>query len=69
MYNSQKTLATVGVVVMFSSCCTCCPTVVRRAVISCAMLEIFLFNSFVLDLDAWVRVDRVLCSVVMLLLS
>ena len=40
-----------------------------RAVISCAMLEIFLFNSFVLALDAWVRLARVLCSVVMLSLS
>ena len=62
-------LATVGVVAMFASCCACCPTVVHRAVISCAMLEIFLFNSVVLMLDAWVRLERVLCIVVMLLLS
>ena len=41
----------------------------RRAVISCAKLEIFFFNSFVLALDAWVRLAKVLCSVVMLLLS
>ena len=61
--------ATIGVVVMFASCWSCCPTVVRRAVISCAMLEIFLFNSLVLALDAWVKLDNVLCNVVMLLLS
>ena len=35
-------LPTVGVVAMFASCCACHPTAVRRAVISCAMLEIFL---------------------------
>ena len=34
-------VATVGVVAMFASCCACCPTVVRRAVISVAMLEFF----------------------------
>ena len=62
-------LATVGVMDMFASCWSCCPTVVRRAVISCAMLEIFLFKSFVLVLDAWVRLAKVLCSVVMLSLS
>ena len=62
-------LATVGVVAIFAICWACCPTVVRRAVISCAMLEIFLFNSFVLALDAWVRLAKVLCSVVMLSLS
>ena len=62
-------LATVGVVDMFASCWVCCPTVVRRAVISCAMLEIFLFNSLVLALDAWVRLTNVLCSVVMLPVS
>ena len=45
-------LATVGVVVMFASCCACCSTVVCRAVISCAMLAIFLLNSLVLALDA-----------------
>ena len=59
-------LATVGVVAMFASCYACLPTVVRRAVISCAMLEIFLFNSFVLALDAWVRLARVLCITMML---
>ena len=62
-------LATVDVVAMFASYCACCPTVVRRAVISCAILEIFLFNSLVLALDAWVRLARVFCSVVILLLS
>ena len=59
-------VATVGVVAMFASCCTCCPTVVRRAVILRAMLEIFLFNSVVLELDPWVRLARVLCRLVML---
>ena len=61
--------ATVGVVAMFSSCWDCCPTLVRRAVISCAMLEIFLFNSLVLTLDAWVKLANVLCNMVMLSLS
>ena len=32
---------TVGVVAMFVSCCVCCPTVVCRSVISCAMLDFF----------------------------
>ena len=41
-------LATVGLVAMFASCCACCPTVVHRGVISCAMLEKELFNSVVL---------------------
>ena len=62
-------LSTVGVVAMFASYCDCFPTVVRRSVISCAILEIFLFNSLVLVLDAWVRLAKVLCSVVMLLFS
>ena len=59
-------LATVGVVAMFAICCACFPNGVRRAIISCAMLEILLFNSLVLELDAWVRLARVLCSVVIL---
>ena len=41
----------------------------RRAVISEAMLDLVLFNLVVLALDAWVRLARVLCSVVMLSLS
>ena len=61
--------ATVGVVAMFTNCWSCCPTVVRRAVISCAMLEMFLFTSLVLALDAWVKLANVLCNVVMLSLS
>ena len=61
--------STVGVVAMFASFWACCPTVVRRAVISCSMLEIFLFNSLVLELDAWVKLANVLCNVVMLSLS
>ena len=44
--------STIGVVAMFASRWACCPTVVLRAVVSCAMLEIFLFNSLVLALDA-----------------
>ena len=58
-----------GVVAIFASCWACCPTVVRRAVISCAMLEIFLFDSLVLALDAWVKLANVLCNVMMLSLS
>ena len=61
--------STVGAVAMFASCWACCPTVVRRAVISCAMLEIFLFNSLVLTLDAWVKLANFLCNMVMLSLS
>ena len=60
---------TVGVVAMFASCWACCPTVARRAVISYAMLEIFLFNSLVLVLDAWFNLANVLWRVVMLSLS
>ena len=56
----------VGVVAMFASCWACCPTVVSRAVISCAMPEIFLFSSLVLALDVCVRLAKVLCNVVML---
>ena len=61
--------ATVGVVAMFSSCWACFPTVVCRAIISCAMLKTFLFNSLVLVLDAWVKLANVLCNVVILSLS
>ena len=61
--------ATVSVVAICARFWACCPTVVRRAVISCAMQEIFLFNSLVLELDAWVRLAKVLCNVVMLSLS
>ena len=61
--------ATVGVVSMFAICWACCPTVVCRAIISCTMLEIFLFNSLVLALDACVRLAKVLSKVVMLSLS
>ena len=61
--------STIGVVAMFASRWACCPTVVLRAVVFCAILEIFLFNSLMLALDAWVHLANVLCNMVMLSLS